>query len=124
MLHAIGVSGAGIVPGRELWAFIPPSQLEKIAHLQAGVDGSPGVADVYIDDGTGKKTWQTVLAVTCGEYGGTLDLLDITDPLNPKYLWTAESDLEDFAMGSAQGAVIFVWEDGRKVDLIEPLTFD
>jgi len=104
MLHAIAISGSGVTAGSELWAFIPPSQLPKIAGYQAGVDGSPQVADAFIDNGTGLRSWRTLLAIPDGAFGGTLDVLDVTDPLNPVYLWTASTPAGSYAMGAASGA--------------------
>lgn len=105
MLHAIGVSGGGVTPGTELWAFIPPSQLTRIAQLQAGVDGSPQVSDAFVDlSGNGLRSWHTLLAIPSGNFGGTLDMLDVTDPLHPAYLWTAANTSGNYAMGSASGA--------------------
>jgi hypothetical protein len=112
MLHAILVSGSagGFSPGDELWAFIPPSQLGKTAAQSGGVDGSPTVGDAFIDTGSGTKTWRTLIGVTDGTYtGGTISVLDITDPLNPTYLWTGSDTVTDgngltYVMGRAQGA--------------------
>ena len=116
MIHAILVSGsaAGKNPGDELWAFIPPSQLAKTVAQSGGVDGSPSVSDAFIIDPTGNginKAWRTVLAIPDGNYaGGTLDALDITDPLNPRYLWSASDTYtvsgKTYVMGRAQGAAI------------------
>jgi len=104
MLHAIAVSGSGVTPGAELWAFIPPSQLGSIATYQAGVDGSPQVADAFVDTGGGVRSWRTLLAIPCGLFGGTVDVLDVTDPLNPAFLWEAQTPAGSFAMGAASGA--------------------
>jgi hypothetical protein len=118
MLHAIlvknGTPSTGKNPGDELWAFIPPSQLAKTVAQTGGVDGSPSVGDAFIVDPTGNgtnKAWRTLLAIPDGGYaGGTLDVLDVTDPTSPKYLWTASdtytSGGKTFVMGRAQGAAI------------------
>ncbi len=116
MVHAILVSGtvSGKNPGDELWAFIPPSQLAKTVAQTGGVDGSPSVGDAFIIDPTGNGTnraWRTLLAIPDGGFaGGTLDVVDITDPTNPTYLWTASdtytSGGKTYVMGRAQGAAI------------------
>jgi len=116
MLHAILVSGSvsGKSVGDELWAFIPPSQLAKTVAMTGGVDGSPSTADAFIVDPTGNGTnhaWRTLLAVPdYGYSGGTLDVLDVTDPTNPIYLWTASDTYtvsgKSYVMGRAQGAAI------------------
>ena len=114
MLHAVLVSGtyAGKSPGDEVWAFIPPSQLAKTVAQTGGVDGSPSVGDAFIDPtGNGTKSWRTLLAVPDGTYaGGTLDVLDITDPTQPEVLWTASDSItsggKTYVLGRAQGAAI------------------
>ncbi|HEY7957908.1 MAG TPA: hypothetical protein VII38_21545 [Polyangia bacterium] len=113
MLHAILVSGtvSGKSPGDELWAFIPPSQLQKVVGQSAGVDGSPQVGDAFVDTGSGTRSWHTLLAIPDGSYGGgTLDVLDITDPTNPKFLWEASDSVtvngKTFVLGRAQGAAM------------------
>lgn len=116
MLHAILVSGSvsGKSAGDELWAFIPPSQLAKTVAQTGGVDGSPSVGDAFIVDPTGNgtnKAWRTLLAIPDGGFsGGTIDVLDVTDPTSPKYLWTASdtytSGSKSYVMGRAQGVAI------------------
>ncbi|MGZ3405411.1 MAG: hypothetical protein ACXVAN_03140, partial [Polyangia bacterium] len=117
MIHAILVNKNGTSttknPGDELWAFIPPSQLAKTVAQTGGVDGSPSVGDAFIDTtGTGNShSWHTLLAIPDGGYaGGTLDVIDVTDPLNPVYLWTASDtstvSSKTYVMGRAQGAAI------------------
>ncbi len=99
MLHCFDMA-----TGAELWGYIPYNLLPKLKNLsqkdpwtgiryRAGdsfVDGSPSVADVYING-----AWKTVLI--CGQgsgagssIGGGLNYyfaLDVTDPLNPQPLW-------------------------------------
>jgi len=99
MLHAIYVSGsawaaegeslpAGIAPGTELWAFLPPGQLCGLATNSAMVDGVMNVVDVFGNfprdangDGVfdlsstaekpdGIRRWRTVLIGAAGQ-GGT-----------------------------------------------------
>ncbi|MCU1283531.1 MAG: hypothetical protein JWM53_7077 [bacterium] len=118
MIHAVQVATNGVPTGysngQEVWAFIPPSQLAKTVAQTGGVDGSPSVGDAFIVDPTGNgttKAWRTLLAVPDGNYaGGTLDVIDVTDPLVPKYLWTASDTFtfggKTYVMGRAQGAAI------------------
>jgi type IV pilus assembly protein PilY1 len=90
MLHAFDTA-AGI----EKWAFIPNSLLkelkQKISFHDYYVDSSPKVADVWFDlNGDNKKTaneWKTVLVCGLRKGGKHYFALDITDTLNPKYLW-------------------------------------
>lgn len=113
MLHCILVSGtAGSArPGDELWAFVPRSQLSQIGSYAAGVDGSPQVGDVFIKGSDGNKHWRTVVVVTSNAFDlnnldGTVSLIDITDPLNPTFLWDATNWTPDgaYVLGAAQGA--------------------
>jgi hypothetical protein len=114
MLHAILVSGSanGASPGDELWAFIPPSQLDHTVQQAGGVDGSPAVGDVFIDNGGGTKQWKTILAATDGASAdGTIDVIDITNPTIPIYKWTGSDTVTDgggltHVMGRASGAAI------------------
>lgn len=82
--------------GRELFSFIPSAQMPLIQELtditelddQYGIDGSPRLADVFIDpllDNTGNPTctereWRTVLLGTYREGGPGLFALDVTQP--------------------------------------------
>jgi Tfp pilus tip-associated adhesin PilY1 len=80
--------------GTEAWAFIPPDQLNRLKDMVEGlnhqyyVDASPKAyfqdwnADGLIDAGD-------KIILICGERkGGTSYFaLDVTDPLNPKYMW-------------------------------------
>jgi len=110
MIHCFDV-----LTGEELWGFIPYNLLPKLTNMWAVeevtgerffardiyVDGSPVVADVYIDaDGIAGKEWTTILI--CGQGsgkgsgigGGTnyYFALDITDPEDPKPLWEFTHD--------------------------------
>lgn len=105
MLHCFDVS-----TGEELWGYIPYNLLSRLKDMygydqatglrfynrQVYVDGSPTVADVYINN-----QWRTVLV--CGQgagegigpsgLGSTQNhfyyyfALDITDPADPRPLW-------------------------------------
>jgi len=110
MLHCFDV-----LTGEELWGFIPYNLLPKLKNMWAVeqatgerysardiyVDGSPMVADVYIDaDGDVSKEWTTILI--CGQgsgngsgLGGGINYyfaLDITDPDDPQPLWEFTHD--------------------------------
>ncbi|CAM5263832.1 PilY1 beta-propeller domain-containing protein OS=Stutzerimonas stutzeri OX=316 GN=UF78_03760 PE=3 SV=1 [Stutzerimonas stutzeri] len=87
MLH-----GFNAVTGEETFAFIPTAIFPKLhkltgknyegAHHQFYVDGSPVIADVYID-----KKWKTVLIGTLRAGGKGLFALDVTEPDDIKLLW-------------------------------------
>jgi type IV pilus assembly protein PilY1 len=87
MLHAFRESD-----GAELWAFIPPDQLDDLKELTATsaqhdflVDGSPVAADVKIG---ATPTWKTVVMFGLRRGGRYYYALDITDPTNPLYMWS------------------------------------
>jgi type IV pilus assembly protein PilY1 len=90
MLHAFDASN-----GIEQWAFIPSALLKTLNSMKTAhayyVDASPKVADVWFDtNGDDKKTsdeWRTVLVCGLRKGGKNYFALDITDTLNPKYLW-------------------------------------
>ncbi len=97
MLHAICAEAKGACPaaGRELWAFLPRTQLPFLRLNAARIDGSPKVSDVFADvDGAGHGEWRTVLTFQTGA-GNASDparapaafAIDITDPADPRVLW-------------------------------------
>ncbi len=97
MLHAVCVESAnGCTAGRELWAFLPRTQLPTLSTNTSRIDGSPAVADVFDDiEGDGTKEWRTILVFQTGSgtAGSTTTppaayALDVTDPtVPPKLLW-------------------------------------
>jgi type IV pilus assembly protein PilY1 len=91
MLHAFHAD-----TGVEQWAFIPNEVLTTLQSMKNThtyyVDSTPKVADVWFysaaDDTTKDKTeWHTVLICGLRKGGKTYFALDITDTLNPTYLW-------------------------------------
>ncbi|MEO6772666.1 MAG: hypothetical protein ABI467_06540, partial [Kofleriaceae bacterium] len=105
MLHAVcmSVSGPCDIIGRELWAYIPRTNLSTLRYNNARVDGSPHVIDAYGDfTGSGQKKWATLLFFHTG-VGDTTGNdrkpavygLDISDPTAPQVIW--EYSLADVA---------------------------
>lgn len=164
MLHAFFVDG--LEAGEEAWAWMPGYLLYRdkepswagaaIDQMLYGrtflFDGSPVVADVWIDhDGDQQKDcttisggspwgdceWHRVIVVQQGK-GGPLTLaLDITDPMNPHFLWEqwdeAEPDAQGYGVSRAvvaqirdtEGTVatdryIAIWGSGRAVPYSSP----
>ena len=100
MLHAVcaSISGACTTLGRELWAYIPRTNLPLLRLNTARIDGSPRVVDALVDvttgTGTGTKAWRTILTFQTGTGDpGTpgetpaVYALDVSDPFNPVVLW-------------------------------------
>lgn len=87
MLHAFNA-----LTGVETFAFVPTAVFPKLHKLtgknyegsfhQFYVDGSPTVADVYINN-----SWRTILVGTLRAGGKGLFALDITDPAAIRLLW-------------------------------------
>ncbi len=83
MLHAFDGNG------NELWAFIPSMVVENLNELtspqyrhRAYVDSQPTVRDVFIGG-----VWRTVLVGGLRTGGQGIYALDVTDSLNPVFLW-------------------------------------
>jgi hypothetical protein len=98
MLHAIcaEVRGPCTAAGRELWAFIPRTQLGALHTNTQRIDGSVKVADVFddFDPIDGVREFRTVLtlqtgsgdpATTNGE--PSVVAIDISNPADPIVLW-------------------------------------
>jgi type IV pilus assembly protein PilY1 len=91
MLHAFN-AGTGV----EEWAFIPPSVLKTLKLMPSAhtyyVDASPKVSDVWIysdstDTTKSADEWRTILICGLRKGGKQYFALDITDTLNPVFLW-------------------------------------
>jgi hypothetical protein len=90
MLHAFCVDTVSPcqAPGQELWAFAPRAVLSRLRLNEGRIDGSPKVADMFVDlTGTGQRQWRTILTFQLGS-GETavagrepaVYALDVTDP--------------------------------------------
>ncbi|MFL5428469.1 MAG: hypothetical protein ACJ79M_02540 [Myxococcales bacterium] len=112
---------------KELWAFVPPGQLPFLKSNNAVVDSSPVVIDAYGDfDGSGIRSWHTVLVASAGGNNRELFALDVTNPLKPVLLWDLQSSfdstnltyapvpLADDETGKNLGtqAQAFAWQNG------------
>ena len=98
--------------GRELWAFIPDSQVPRLKNnlLSAGdraqTNSAPTISDVYIDttgDGIA-DSWRTIVIGVSGNGGDSIFCLDVTDPNRPSFLWEF-SAIDLFRDPNAQAAV-------------------
>jgi type IV pilus assembly protein PilY1 len=105
--------------GEEAWAFIPPELLESLSTLSNDtheyyVDGSPSVYTYdwnsdgeigEISNGENTQYDKVLMIVSTRRGGGTglltddsrgsYTLLDITNPLEPAYVWSVSSDTTD-----------------------------
>lgn len=97
MLHAICMEtkGACDIIGRELWAYLPRTQLSTVRYNTGRIDGSPHVIDAYGDfTGSGSRKWSTLLFFQTGTGDTTgndrkpaVYALDVSDPANPVVAW-------------------------------------
>ena len=101
MLHAfnantaaVTVGSASVLPGQEMWAYIPQLSMSRMRILadvnytvnhKYFIDGPITIADVNF--GGGDSDWHTILVAGLGAGGKSYFALDITDPTSPKFLW-------------------------------------
>ena len=138
MVHAVcaeTVAATGCnAAGRELWAFIPRTQLPRLRTNTAVINGSPRFADLFGDfdptDGVTTRTFRTVMLIPSGSGDPgvvgeqpSVTAIDVTDPFNPTILWEyvtpAARGITDFGqsielttgtvtVGAAQKVLAFV----------------
>lgn len=106
VLHAFAMendpTGAGRwTAGQELWGFVPPALMPGTlnsgrAGHQFMVDGTPVVRDVVLrrapGDASAADMYHSVLVVGLRGGGNVYVALDVTDPLNPAFLWQWRHD--------------------------------
>lgn len=86
--------------GEEIWGFVPPAVLSRLESATAShqilVDGPPVVRDVFYmrtpgqqptEDRLNAASYRTVLVMGLRGGGNHYFALDITDPLEPRFLW-------------------------------------
>ena len=90
-----GGSRTTVRGGDELWGFVPPILLPKLestlgAH-QFMVDATPVVKEVFVGRLPGQAPnadeWRTVLVSALRGGGRGFFALDVSDPMNPEFLW-------------------------------------
>ncbi|MEW6214405.1 MAG: PilC/PilY family type IV pilus protein [Nitrospirota bacterium] len=135
-------SGGGRELGDELWAFIPRELLPHLKWLTDPnythvyyVDLKPKVTDVKIfsDDATHPGGWGTILiggmryggktiSTEAGDFSSAFFALDITDPLNPRLLWTFSTT--DLGLTMSYPAVAKVGDEWYVIFGSGPTDFD
>ncbi|MGD8861772.1 MAG: PilC/PilY family type IV pilus protein, partial [Myxococcales bacterium] len=82
--------------GEELWGFVPPVMIDRMKESIDGshhfsMDGSPVTKNVYFSRIKGleatENEYHTVLITGMRNGGNAYVALDVTDPLNPEFLW-------------------------------------
>ena len=110
MLHAFNAHTAAVTmnsrtvqPGGELWAFVPKEAMKVMKTLgdvnythRFFIDGQITVGDVYFGN-----AWHTILVAGLGGGGKAYIALDVTDPLNPLYLWEFTDTHLGYTYGNA-----------------------
>ena len=78
--------------GEELWGFIPEFVLPRLHEFKSGhrftMDLDVLAAEVDTSDGLDGTEWKTILMAGQRKGGNNYIALDVTDPDDPKYLWT------------------------------------
>ena len=90
--------------GQELWAVIPNHLLKKLKDLPLNhsplLDGEPVVKDVLLTRTLASigatedeaDNWRSILVTGYGEGGQGYIALDVTDPVNPQFLWEISNE--------------------------------
>ncbi len=119
MLHAFDAE-----TGEERWAYVPPLVLPEMWRLASTsygygdnhryfLDGPLTMADAVINGG-----WKTVLIGALGKGGRGYYALDVTDPADPRPLWTFSAD-NDPNVGYSFGIpIVTKLADGTWVALV------
>ena len=133
MLHAFAVedttitqgehNGETYTAGEELWAFIPPIMLPRLdssrtAH-QFMVDGTPLLQDVFFRKTPGQihaagdeEGYHSILIFGLRGGGNAYLALDVTDPLEPEFLWQVSADTMGATYGTPAVAQVLVRVNG------------
>jgi type IV pilus assembly protein PilY1 len=116
--------GTTLKGGQELWGFVPPILLKDLnnqlsAH-RLNLDGTPVVKDVYFSKDTAPHAtdYHTVLVTNMRSGGHGYIALDVTDPLDPKFMW----QFQDADMGETYGQpelvqAMYEWPAGQPASL-------
>lgn len=114
------VGGTTYKAGHELWGFVPPTLLPELHHQlsahRLNLDSTPVVKDVFFSKGSAPSAtdYKTVLITGMRSGGNAYIALDVTDPVNPKFLWQFKGD----HMGQTYGQPLIVqaryqWPPGQ-----------
>ncbi|MDW8247080.1 MAG: PilC/PilY family type IV pilus protein [Sandaracinaceae bacterium] len=124
ILHAFVLTnhrylGNELKEGQELWGFVPPGIFPKLntsrfTH-QFLVDGSPVVKDVFFRRRPGElpngEAYHTVLLIGLRQGGPYYIALDVTNPINPQFLWQWTHEHMGLTYGRpALTQVVLNWE--------------
>ncbi len=112
---ATNSGGAACPNGNEAWAWVPSpihSQLYKsMLGYTPGVDGQIATEDVCRSSsgsatGCTQSDWKTIAIASVGGGGRGLVALDVTDPDDPRHLWTLKKEANEDQLGYATAPVV------------------
>jgi len=91
----ISPAGTPLTGGQEVWGFIPPAVIPRLDEARLAhqflADGVPIVRDLFFvrrpGDLPSADQYHTVLLMGLRQGGNVYVALDVTDPLNPVFLW-------------------------------------
>lgn len=126
MIHGFNASLTGADQGKELFAIVPNSVLDKTGQILRRdyahtfyADGSPRIADACIGPAAGSATcsWRSVGVMGLGTGGRSVVALDVTDPATSfganNLLWEV-SDAQDADIGFVINRPrVFIGEDRK-----------
>ncbi|MHA6824616.1 pilus assembly protein [Ralstonia pseudosolanacearum] len=119
---------SGVRPGGELWGFIPPEFLGKLSRLYtnapeiklsttpSGITPTPTPRDYFFDGSTtvmqdqrNASSPRTIIYLTARRGGSLIYAIEVTDPLNPRYLWSrSNSDIPELGQTWSKPRVMSV----------------
>lgn len=103
-----GQSPLPLTAGEEIWGFVPPMLLGKLKDQltshQFNFDGTPVVKDVYFQRGTSAADTDYHSVLITGMRGGGRGYIamDVTDPIEPKFLWQFTDEHMGFTYGQPE----------------------
>lgn len=119
MIHCFKLGKKSDGGGSELWAFIPPSQLQRLKYLTSVtsaaerpyyfryfIDGKGMAKDIKVETSSGVWEWKTFFAFGMGIGGKSYCALDLTDTTTPKFLWELTGTTAGFPMGCTEARPI------------------
>ncbi|MFT5355572.1 MAG: type IV pilus assembly protein PilY1, partial [Polyangiales bacterium] len=113
--------GQSVAAGEELWGFIPPMLLRDLDGALDSplwmVDGTPLVRDIFFARdpaaNDGGDEYHTVLVNSMRAGGDGFIALDVTDPVNPEFLWQYTDNLFGNTYGQAAMGQVLIDMAGR-----------
>lgn len=114
-------AGQSLTAGEEVWGFIPPLLLRNFDGVmdaqQWMVDGSPVVRELFyarnFDDGDSGDFYHTTLFLGMRAGANGFVALDVTDPIDPQFLWQYTDPVFGNTYGTPTAAQALIRLDSR-----------